>query len=140
LTVSPLILGVNLNVKPLVSRSNLPYPEATPADRLTHTLLENDMKRLFRKYHRALAIIIFLPLGLTIITGTLVTLTREWHLNLGIPASLLLSIHTGEIFHLEGIYPLLDGIGALGLLVTGLSMTSLFNKKPVKANKNSNQA
>jgi hypothetical protein len=90
------------------------------------------MKRLFRKYHRTLAIMICLPLGLTILTGILVTMTREWHLNLGIPSSVLLGIHTGEIFHLEGVYPVLDGLGAIGLLVTGLSMTSLFNKKSVK--------
>ncbi|QXE22197.1 PepSY-associated TM helix protein [Richelia sinica FACHB-800] len=59
----------------------------------------------------------------------LTTIVREWSMNIGVPASLLLSIHTGEIFHLEGIYPILNGIGLIGLLVTGLSMSGLFAKK-----------
>src|SRR5579883_221390 len=53
-----------------------------------------------------------------------------WNLNLGIPRSLLLSIHTGEIVHLQAIYPVLNGLGLLAMIVTGLSMTSLFSQKP----------
>ncbi|MBC1239775.1 peptidase [Nostoc sp. 2RC] len=87
------------------------------------------MKRSFRKYHRLLGIIVSLPLVLTVLTGMLTTFVREWSLNLGVPASFLLSIHTGEIFHLEGIYPILNGLGCLGLLVTGLSMSGLLGRK-----------
>jgi uncharacterized iron-regulated membrane protein len=87
------------------------------------------MKRSFRKYHRILAIIISIPLLLTAFTGVLTTFVREWSVDLGFPSSFLLSIHTGEIFHLQAIYPILNGLGLIGLLVTGLSMLNLFGKK-----------
>jgi hypothetical protein len=87
------------------------------------------MQRVFRKYHRTLAIILCLPLALTVLTGMLATIAESWSVPLGLSHSTLLHIHNGEIFHLEAIYPLLNGIGLTGLLVTGLSMTSLFKKK-----------
>lgn len=88
------------------------------------------MSRTFRKYHRTLAIIISLPLLLTVITGMGATVVREWSfLSTGIPSRFLLQIHTGEIFHLAAIYPILNGLGLIGLLVTGLSMTGLFGKR-----------
>jgi hypothetical protein len=94
------------------------------------------MKRTFRKYHRFLAPIIALPLTLTVLTGMLATMAREWPIPIGVSSNLLLRIHTGEIFHLEGIYPVLNGLGLIGLLVTGLSMTNLFGKKSQKTVKN----
>jgi len=88
------------------------------------------MNRTFRKYHRAIALIISIPLLLTVLTGMAVTVVREWSfINTGIPSRVILSIHTGEIFHLAAIYPILNGMGLLGLLVTGLSMSSLFKKR-----------
>lgn len=91
------------------------------------------LRKAFRKYHRALASIIFLPLILTVLTGMATTMTAEWRWNLGISRGLLLSIHTGEIFHLQAIYPMLNGVGTLGLLITGITMTGIFNRKaPVK--------
>jgi hypothetical protein len=87
------------------------------------------LRKAFRKYHRILASIIFLPLILTTLTGMATTMTAEWRLNLGIPRSLLLSIHTGEIFHLQAIYPMLNGLGTLGLLITGITMTGIFNNR-----------
>jgi hypothetical protein len=87
------------------------------------------LNQLFRKYHRILAPIIFLPLILTTITGMATTMTAEWRLNLGISRHLLLDIHTGEIFHLQAIYPILNGLGVIGLLVTGISMTGMFKNK-----------
>ncbi len=87
------------------------------------------LKRAFRKYHRILASIIFLPLILTTLTGMLTTIRGEWRWNFGISRSILLSIHTGEIFHLQAIYPILNGLGTLGLLITGISMTGIFNRK-----------
>jgi hypothetical protein len=91
------------------------------------------MKRVFRKYHRVLATILCLPLALTVLTGIAVTMVGEWSLNLGVPRSLLLGLHSGEIFHLQGIYPILNGLGLIGLLVTGMSMTSLFKPKKMKS-------
>ncbi|MBW4518660.1 MAG: peptidase [Scytolyngbya sp. HA4215-MV1] len=87
------------------------------------------MKRAFRKYHRTLAIIVSLPLLLTVLTGMITTILREWSLNTGISSKIFLKIHTGEIFHLQAIYPILNGLGLIGLLVTGLSMSGLFGKK-----------
>ncbi len=86
------------------------------------------MKRAFRKYHRVIAIIISLPVAITVLTGMIVTMVGEWGVNIGLTRHFLLSIHTGEIFHLEGIYPILNGLGLIGLLVTGLSMSGLFGK------------
>ncbi|OUC14484.1 MAG: peptidase [Alkalinema sp. CACIAM 70d] len=93
------------------------------------------MKRVFRKYHRVLAIVVCFPLALTVLTGMATTLVEEWSVNLGFSRRLLLQLHTGEIFHLEGIYPLLNGLGLVGLLITGLSMTRLFHAKPQSTSK-----
>ena len=90
------------------------------------------MKRLFRKYHRAIALITAIPIFLTVVTGMAVTFIREWGINLGLTPSLLLKLHTGEVFHLEAIYPILNGVGLIGLLVTGLSMSGMFDRKPRK--------
>ncbi len=87
------------------------------------------MKKAFRKYHRILATIIFLPITLTVLTGMAVTMGKEWPISTGISSRFLLKIHTGEIFHLQAIYPILNGLGMLGLLVTGLSMSGLFGRR-----------
>jgi hypothetical protein len=71
------------------------------------------MKRLFRKYHRTIGIIICLPLTLTVLTGILTTIVREWPINTGISSSFLLRIHTGEILHLQAIYPIFNGLGLI---------------------------
>jgi uncharacterized iron-regulated membrane protein len=86
------------------------------------------MVRNFRKYHRFLAIIMTLPLALTILTGLGYTLSEDWlHLeNLG---EFLIGLHTGEIFGLEEIYPILNSLGAIGLLITGITMTGLMRRK-----------
>jgi len=85
------------------------------------------MIRNFRKYHRTLALIICLPSFLTIVTGVLFTIMDEW-LEQEKSADFILKIHTMEIIHLGGLYPLLNGLGVLGLLVTGLSMSGLFRQ------------
>jgi hypothetical protein len=59
----------------------------------------------------------------------LATVVKEWPINIGLSSSLMLKIHTGEIFHLEAIYPILNGLRLFGLLVTGMSMSGLFNQK-----------
>jgi hypothetical protein len=97
------------------------------------------MKRAFRKYHRWIAPILSLPIFLTVITGMLTTVVQEWDWNLGVKRSLLMKIHTGEFLHLEGIYPILNGLGLLALLITGLSMTGLFNSKPRKTSSSSQE-
>lgn len=88
------------------------------------------INRAFRKYYRTLAIVLCLPLLLTILTGMATTMSTEWSLNLGVSRSLILKLHTGEIFHLQGFYPILNGLGLLGLLITGISMSRVFRKTP----------
>ncbi len=87
------------------------------------------MKRTFRKYHRTLSIIFALPLILTLLTGIAATLSEEWSIPLGVARSTILRMHTGEIFHLEKIYPILNGLGLAVMVATGLSMTSLFSSR-----------
>ena len=88
------------------------------------------MKRLFRKYHRVIALIISAPILLTVLTGIATTFVREWGLTLGFSSHWLLKVHTGEIFHLAAIYPILNGLGLLALLITGLSMSGVFSRRP----------
>ena len=85
------------------------------------------MNRIFRKYHRTLAIILCLPLFLTVLTGVGYSIFDEW-LEQEQFAGLLLKIHTMEILHFEKFYPLLNGLGLVGLLITGLTMTNLFRE------------
>lgn len=88
----------------------------------------------FRKYHRLLALIVCLPVALTVTTGMLATVAGEWtFMDIGISRSLILSIHTGEIFKLQAFYPILNGLGLIGLLITGLSMSGLFGRRSKKA-------
>ena len=91
------------------------------------------MNRLFRKYHRWLALIVLLPLTLTVITEMLTTVSQEWPINIGLASNFLLKLHTGEIFGLQAIYPIFNGIGVIGLLVTGAFMLGLFGRKKVES-------
>ena len=91
------------------------------------------MLRAFRKYHRLLAIIISLPLILTVITGVGYTIFKEWLKNRDF-GKFLLEIHTMEILHLEKIYPVLIALGTIGLLVTGLSLMGVFRKSSFPKN------
>lgn len=63
----------------------------------------------FRKYHRALALIMALPLGLTL--GY--TLLDEW-LGMDRLGHFLLDFHSDELLGLDEIYPIVNGLGALG--------------------------
>ncbi len=89
------------------------------------------MIRSFRKYHRQIAIALCLPLFLTVLTGMSFTIAHEW-LHQDQLGEFLLGLHTLEILHLEKIYPLLNGLGLVGLLITGVSMTGLFRQRPEK--------
>lgn len=87
------------------------------------------MVRTFRKYHRQIAIAVSIPLMLTVLSGIGYSIFDEWFGQEEI-AEFLIEIHTFEFLGLEKIYPLLNGLGLIGLLVTGLSMTGLFKKRP----------
>ncbi|BAZ02196.1 hypothetical protein NIES37_62070 [Tolypothrix tenuis PCC 7101] len=87
------------------------------------------MNRLFRKYHRWLAIICVLPLLLTTITGITFPIAKAMHQRE--LAGFLIHLHTLETFGLDGVFPIINGIGLLGLLITGIYMTSLFRERRV---------
>ena len=90
------------------------------------------MNRLFRKYHRWLAIICALPLLLTVITGTLFPTAKA--LQQRELAGFLIHLHTLETFGLDGIFPILNGVGLLGLIMTGVYMTNLFRGRQLPPN------
>jgi hypothetical protein len=91
------------------------------------------MSRTFRKYHRTLAIILCLPLLVTALTGMAYIILDEW-LELENIAQIMLRVHYGKIFGLEKVYPLFNGLGLVGLLVTGISMTGIFRNRPKQQN------
>lgn len=86
----------------------------------------------WRKLHRFIAPIIFLPLLLTTITGVMYRVGRT---TFGVfkddTGELLLKIHDGSILGkgFSPFYVFLDGIGLIGLLVTGIFMLGMFAKK-----------
>jgi hypothetical protein len=86
------------------------------------------MKNTFRKYHRLIATIFCLPLLFTALTGISIAIAQEW-LHQTKFAAFLISIHTFQIFQLAAILPVLNGLGLIGLVATGLSMTGLFAKR-----------
>jgi Sec-independent protein secretion pathway component TatC len=86
------------------------------------------MKNTFRKYHRLIASIFCFPLLLTALTGLSITIAEEW-LHQEELAAFLLTVHTFKIFKLDAILPVLNGLGLIGLVSTGLSMTGLFSKR-----------
>jgi hypothetical protein len=69
-------------------------------------------------------------MALIIITGMLATIEENWDfVDIGIPRQLILSIHTGAIFKLQAFYPIVSGLGLIGLLITGISITGLFGRR-----------
>ena len=91
---------------------------------------------VFRKYHRQLSIILFLPLGLMTITGTISPILEA--LQLEAATQFVRKVHSGRIFFGSAylIYAVLNGLGLLGLLVTGLSMLRLFSRPKIKTHSN----
>lgn len=81
----------------------------------------------FRKLHRKTALIVFLPLLLTALTGIAYRLGRSWFGMSKEVAEIFMVIHQGEYLGelLKPIYVILVGLGLLEMVVTGLSMTRL---------------
>jgi hypothetical protein len=86
------------------------------------------MKNIFRKYHRQIATIFCLPLFFTALTGLSISIAEEW-LHQAEFAAFLVTLHTYQIFKLDGILPVLNGLSLIGLVATGMSMTGLFAKR-----------
>ncbi len=88
----------------------------------------------WRKLHRFIAPIIFLPIFLTVITGVSYRLGRSWFKipkGEGSLAETLMMLHQGGFLgdQLKPFYVLLDGVGLIGLLVTGIIMFMNVGKK-----------
>jgi hypothetical protein len=86
------------------------------------------VKQVFRKYHRLIAIATCLPLILSAVTGISITIVDEWF-HQPVLGAFLIKIHTLDFFGLGAIYPILNGLSLIGLIVTGLSMPGLFHKR-----------
>ena len=89
------------------------------------------MKNTFRKLHKILAPIVFLPLFVTTITGIAYRLGRNWFGLSKDQAHILMVIHEAEYLgeDIRPFYVLLNGIGLIWMLVTGIIMSGLFNQK-----------
>lgn len=97
----------------------------------------NNLK--FRKLHRKIAPILFIPLFLTASTGVIYRLGRNWFGMSGDISEFFIDLHQGEILGeaLSSIYVLLVGLGLIGLIVTGLTMIRLNQKKRQTTSKKS---
>ena len=75
----------------------------------------------FREFHRNFAPIILLPLLITILTGVTYRIGKSWFGLSRDQVHFLMVIHEGEYFGkiLEPFYVLLNGLGALWMLITG---------------------
>ncbi|AFY37136.1 hypothetical protein Lepto7376_0738 [[Leptolyngbya] sp. PCC 7376] len=79
-------------------------------------------KRFLRKLHRSLVPIMVAPLLITVLSGTLFQLAALS--GRGIDFLWLLNLHKGNLgfMNLERIYPFLNGLGLLLLIVSGAVM------------------
>ncbi|NES76208.1 MULTISPECIES: hypothetical protein [Okeania] len=89
----------------------------------------NDKK--YRKWHRIIAPIVFLPLFLTVITGIGYRLGKSWFGLSSEQAEIFMVIHQGTYLgdDLKPFYVLLNGIGLIFMMVTGITMSGVFRKK-----------
>lgn len=108
------MLRHKINTQPALRSGNLPM--------LISKSFVQYSKNKFRQIHRFLAPIMLFPVVLTLLTGMLYQLFDmagqedrvHW----------LMGLHKGDfrVLNLESIYPLLNGLGLLILVVTGFSM------------------
>lgn len=87
----------------------------------------SDVSSLFRKYHRQLSILTLLPIFLITVTGIVIPIAEE--LGNEELAEFMTKLHSGNVFGSDLVYSVLAGLGLLGLLVTGLTMTGLLPRK-----------
>lgn len=82
----------------------------------------------FRKLHRKIAPIIFLPLFLTAFTGVLYRVARSWFGVSDEVGDIIMFIHQGTFLgkDLRVFYVILNGLGLIGMVVTGIVMSGIF--------------
>ncbi|MDJ0707341.1 MAG: peptidase [Leptolyngbyaceae cyanobacterium MO_188.B28] len=90
--------------------------------------------RMLRKLHRKVAPIIFLPLFVTSLTGVGYRIARSWFGASDEVGEFLMYIHQGTFLgkDLRVFYVLLNGLGVIAMLMTGIFMTTLFRRKQVQ--------
>lgn len=90
-------------------------------------------KRKLRKWHRLLAPIIFLPLFATAFTGVAYRVGRTWFNAPPEVGKFLLYIHQGTFLgqDLRVFYVLLNGLGVIAMLISGIVMTGVFRTKRI---------
>jgi DMSO/TMAO reductase YedYZ heme-binding membrane subunit len=78
----------------------------------------------FRKLHRKIAPIIFIPLVLSAVTGLIYKLGKNWFGMSSEVADVMMSIHEGRFLgeRLVPIYVLLVGMGLLAAIVSGVAL------------------
>jgi hypothetical protein len=88
-------------------------------------------QRQIRKIHNKIAPIIFLPLFLTVLTGVSYQIATGWFKTPGDEVQFLMYIHQGAFLgdSLKVFYVLLNALGVLAMLTTGILMTSIFRTK-----------
>ncbi|NEO88083.1 MAG: PepSY domain-containing protein [Spirulina sp. SIO3F2] len=81
-------------------------------------------RKLLRSLHRTIAPFVMLPLVITILTGVTYRLGKSWFGLTRDQVHWLMVIHEGEYLgkFLEPFYVLLNGLGALFMLTTGISI------------------
>lgn len=87
--------------------------------------------RIIRKLHRILAPILFLPFLLTAITGIIYRISETFFAMPEQVAETLLAIHQGAFLgeKIVPIYVFLNGLGMIGMLVTGIVMSGVFRNR-----------
>jgi hypothetical protein len=87
-------------------------------------------QRNLRKLHRRLAPIIFLPLFITSLTGVAYRVANSWFNAPEEVGEFLMYVHQGTFFgkELRVFYVLLNALGVIAMLATGILMTGLFRR------------
>lgn len=95
-------------------------------------------QRRFRKLHRTIAPILFLPLLMSAVTGIGYRLSKSWFGLSGEKADFFMMLHQGKYLgdQLKPIYVLLLGVGLLGLIASGVIMVGFLQGSPGKPSVN----
>jgi len=89
--------------------------------------MRRNVGSLFRKYHRQLSILTLLPVFLITVTGIAIPVSESLKIE-GL-SEFMTKLHSGALFGSDLVYSVLVGLGLLGLLVTGFTMTGLLPNK-----------